>query len=480
MKDLFKSVVVYGLASVMAKIIGIFLMPIYTRVFSPADYGAMAMCTLFTGLFGMFANLNIHSGVARDYYEVNSKDEKRILISTGLWHIVAFSLLVLAVSFLFADTIAEKFLGISEYLNAFKVSLLLIPLSSVFTFFTIMMRFEKRPWQYTLAIGCQLFVQVLVSLVTILVFKWGIVGIFWGMITGQIVAIIFLVIVLHKNFIFAVDFKIIKRILAYSIPTLPAILGSWINDSLNRLVLRKYVSLEAVGYYSIALKIASVFLLFNVAFRNAWGPHYLENLKNKNHKKEFIRIYKSLLVLLSVLVITVTLFSKQILQLLTTKEYIISYQLIGFLCIYYLLLILRQIIGIGPQLARKTIYISISSISGMLVNVILMFILIPKYGVLGAPISLCIGGIVDYILSWYFTSRLYPIDYPKILTIMLISLCLIISFINILIPVNLGFSIIIEIAILSILSVIFRNNIIFLIKFIRNKTGFKFIKKYEI
>jgi hypothetical protein len=49
-----------------------------------------------------------------------------------------------------------------------------------------------------------------------------------------------------------------------------------------------------------------------------------------------------------------------------------------------------------------------------------------------------------------------------------------------LVPINFGTSMIIEIVILSIISIVFRNNIIFLIKSVRHKTGFKFIKKYEI
>ena len=310
MKDLIKSVFIYGFASVMAKFIGVFLMPIYTRVFSPAEYGAVAMCMLFVAIANMFGNLNIHSGVARDYYEAKNIEERRRLISTGFWHIAVFSFVVMIISYVFASEIASKFLGVSEYLNAFKVSLLLIPLASFFSFFTIMMRLKKKPWLFTLVIGCQLLNQIAVSLVTILIFKWGIVGIFWGQISGSSIAIMLLIYILRRNLILSVDFATIKKILAYSVPTLPAILGAWINESLNRFLLLKYLSLDSVGHYTVALKVTSVFILFNVAFRNAWGPHFLENLKKHNHKEEFVRIYKLLLLILSFFVISITLFSK--------------------------------------------------------------------------------------------------------------------------------------------------------------------------
>ena len=82
----FKDFIIYGIASVIAKIIGVFLMPVYTSILSQEDYGAMAMIIACKGIIDLVSNLNIHSGIARDYYETYIDRQK--LVSTGLENVI--------------------------------------------------------------------------------------------------------------------------------------------------------------------------------------------------------------------------------------------------------------------------------------------------------------------------------------------------------------------------------------------------------
>lgn len=81
MLEFIKKFFIYGLASILGKMIAVFLMPIYTDIFSVEEYGVMAVIMGCKGIIDLISNLNIHSGVARDYYEVGK--DKYKLISTG-------------------------------------------------------------------------------------------------------------------------------------------------------------------------------------------------------------------------------------------------------------------------------------------------------------------------------------------------------------------------------------------------------------
>jgi O-antigen/teichoic acid export membrane protein len=192
----------------------------------------------------------------------------------------------------------------------------------------------------------------------------------------------------------------------------------------------KYLSLESIGLYAVALKLASVFALFGVAFRMAWEPFVYNQLNNNDHKRTLVRVYKLVLLFSTVLVICITIFSREILTVLTTEEYVSAYALTGFLCMHVMLTIYRSIIEIGTKIRKQTYYCTIASTVGMAVNFVLLMILVPKYGILGAPVSLCFGGLVAFGLSWHFSNRVYPVDYPKIMTVGMLTFLFLISIIS--------------------------------------------------
>lgn len=433
-----KTVLIYGLAPSIGKFVGIFLIPIYTRVFTPEEYGVIDLVYVIIYLLIVLADLNIYNGVGRYFYSAKSEKEKQIIVSTAFWNEVILSIVILFLSIIFSDKITS-FLSTQEYNAVFLVALLWLPVSCIFTYLCVIMRYEKKPWLFLTASLVQIIVKVSVSLVTILVFKWGMVGIFWGQITGDLFGSILLFIFLKKYIILSWKPKILKKLLHFSVPLVPAVLVIYFNQSFNRFLLIKYLSLESVGLYAIASKISSIFVLIGVAFRMAWEPFLYESLERKDNKNVFIRIYKLMLSFLCIFGIGITLFSKEILSLLTTKEYLPAYPLVGFLSIYSILNILRLIVGVGPKIVKKTIYDSISIVTGVIVNILTLFIFIPKYGIIGAGYSLCLGGLVTLGIYWYFTYKFYPINYPKILTICSICLMFFTAGLNSMFDINLIF-----------------------------------------
>ena len=91
----FKDFFIYGMASLLGKIAAIFLMPLYTNILTKEEYGAMALITSVQGLIGLVSNLNIHSGIARDYYEEGI--DRKNLVSTGFLSILSLSLSIMAI-----------------------------------------------------------------------------------------------------------------------------------------------------------------------------------------------------------------------------------------------------------------------------------------------------------------------------------------------------------------------------------------------
>jgi len=410
MINFFKQFFIYGFASVLGKIAAVFLLPIYTNVLSQNEYGAMALITAAKGIIDLFSNLNIHSGVARDYYE---KDIDRIkLISTGFYSILFFSIIVFVILYTTQQFWIVNVLNVAGYEKSFIVMLLTIPAGSLFSYFAILTRYKQKAVLYSVGTVFQLLIQISLTIYFVVVLRAGIVGVFYGILGGEIVGILFFFF-LNKEFIkISFDKNLLQRILVFSLPTLPAILAGWLDSSLGQILIGKYISVKDVGIYSIALQISSVFLLINTAFGNVWYPYIYENIKNNDFLDNIMRLFKLIVFILSVLAINLSLLSDEIILLLSNKNYIAAGEYLIILTIPMSMTILYWFSVMGASISRKTKYISYAAITGSVVNLGLLIVLLPIYGVIMVPISFGISRIIAYTISSYFTKKELSISFP--------------------------------------------------------------------
>lgn len=414
----FKQFFIYGFASVLGKIAAVFLLPIYTNVLSQNEYGAMALITAAKGIIDLFSNLNIHSGVARDYYE---KEINRIkLISTGFYSILFFSIIVFVILYTTRQFWIVNVLNVAGYEKSFVVMLLTIPAGSLFSYFAILTRYQQKAVLYSLGTVFQLLIQISLTIYFVVVLRTGIVGVFYGILGGEIIGILFFFF-LNKEFIkIRFDKNLLQRILVFSLPTLPAILAGWLDSSLGQILIGKCVSIKNVGIYTVAFQISSVFLLFNIAFGNVWYPYLYESIKNKNFSTDVLRLFNVVASILLILSINISLLSNEIVLLLSNKNYIEAGKYLIILSIPMSITILNWFSIMGPNISRKTKYVSYATIMGSTLNIALIITLLPFYGVIVVPIALGISRIASYFISSYYTKREIQINLPVKPILMLI------------------------------------------------------------
>jgi O-antigen/teichoic acid export membrane protein len=398
-----KQFFIYGFASVLGKIAAVFLLPLYTNVLSQDEYGALAMITAAKGIIDLFSNLNIHSGVARDYYE---KDVDRTkVISTGFFSILFFSLLFMCVMLFTRGFWINKVLNVENYEKAFIFMLFTIPAGSLFSYFAILTRYKQKALAYSLGSLLQLCAQIGLTVFFILAIKTGIVGVFFGMLAGELIGIIYYYSLNSDNIRFTFNIKLLIRVLKYSLPTLPAIAAIWADSNLGQLFIGKYLSLENAGIYSIALRIASVFMFIQQAFGNVWLPFVYENLNKTSFDKDIMRIFNAATVALLLISVNLSALSEYIVLLLSTPEYIDSAILIALLTIPMSVSILAQLANIGPNISRKTKYVSYANISGSVLNLSCLVIFMPIYGIITVPLCLLFSRLIVFLLTIYFTKK---------------------------------------------------------------------------
>lgn len=407
MLKFFKDFLIYGFASVFGKVAAVFLMPIYTGILTTEEYGAMALITSCKGVLDLISNLNIHSGIAREYYEegIDRKD----LVSTGLFSILGISISILVLMILSRNYWEDIVLSLdTKYDIAFILMLISIPAGSLQMYFSILTRYKKKPMLYALGTIIHLTIQIGLSIMGVVVFKIGITGIFLGILLAELFSILFYSFINREYIAFRFKAVYLKCALKFSIPTLPAILAGWLDTSVGQVLIGRFISKSDLGVYSIAVQLSSVFTIISAAFHNVWSPFLYENYSSNTFKTEIRRLFLVMVFLLSMLTLFISIFSKDVVLLLSNKNYSDAAFYLIILTIPMSFYLMFPFASSGVSISRDTKYIGISYIIGSIGNILTLFILIRLLGVFAVPVCLSISRIITY-------SILYKISEKKIM-----------------------------------------------------------------
>jgi len=427
-KDLF----IYGLSSSLVKFITLLLVPIYTRIFAPDVYGVMDLISSIVVITSILGMLQLESAVSRYYFAEKDEYVRKKLVSTAFWAIVLLSLLVFIIMSVFSNSISFLCFKNSNYSIVISIAALIIPVSNLNSFFTVIIRFKKKPLHYMFFQLAQIFATLGLTIFLTIYLKIGIVGVFWGQLLGYSISVLLMMVYLRNEVIFSWSFDSLKKMLYFSLPLVPSVIGGWINSYTNRFVMLGYLSLSEIGLYAVGLKIASVFLLIGSALRMALGPFLWETFENNpKHIEVFRKLQEHFSVFVLMFVAAFTLFSKEIVLILTNSMYLEASQIIGVLSLALTLSnIIDPLTSIGPAITNKTKYNTLVYFISLPVNIGLLFLLVPAFGILGVSVSLLLANLTLLIVGWYNSEKLYYIGFNKFSMFIYLMFCGIVILFN--------------------------------------------------
>ena len=102
-----KDSAIYGVSTAMGRFVHLLLAPILTRIFSPEDYGVIALIQLAIGFATIFGGMNVSSGVGYHFYKADFEKSKNRVLSGGFWVTITISGIISGMLFLFASEVSQ-------------------------------------------------------------------------------------------------------------------------------------------------------------------------------------------------------------------------------------------------------------------------------------------------------------------------------------------------------------------------------------
>lgn len=414
---------IYGLGGAAARAIQFLLLPVYTRVLSPSNYGSLELVYIIAGILAILYGFMIKSGYLRCYFDSQGEEHRRVILGSAFWFTVFSSVVFAAVSFIFAEYIASRIFKFEEgalFIKLITISIAIKALSLVF--YNVLMAQEK-PKEYVMVNVITLFVMMAVTIYMVAGLRWGVGGVLVAQIVAYSVELIILSSLLLRRTIFHYSFAAVKEMLKFSIPLIPLQITAFVLAMSDRFFLQEFRSMDEVGLYSLGYKFAAILPLLTIEPFKAFGPHIFSLIdqpeKCKRLMADFARYYLAASLFLA---LGIAMFSREIILIMSDSGFHSSYRVIYMLCISYVFYGLYSFSCYANNIVKKNWIISLAWLLASIINISLNFYMIPRFGIFGAAGVSVLSYFVLVLCNLIATHKIYPIQYKYSHFIMLLAL----------------------------------------------------------
>jgi len=421
---------IYGLSSIVGRFLNWLLVPVYTNIFMPAEYGVVTEIYAYVTFLMVVMTYGMETGFFR--FAGSEKDINRVY-STSVFSLFTSSTLFIILLWIFSQPVANtlKYSGHPEYI----IWLALIVALDAFTSIPFAkLRHQNRPVRFMALKFINIFTNIGANLFFLLLCPWlikthhlsfieaiyseniGVGYIFISNLIASLVTLIFLIPdILRNSALRSVDFRLLRQMLSYSLPLLIVGFAGMINETLDRILL-KYLSpasvnaMEQVGIYGANYKLAILMTMFVQAFRYAAEPFFFSHAKEQNSKQIYADVLKYFVICCLLIFLGVMLYL-DIVKYFIGKNYHEGLKIVPVLLFANLFLGIIYNLSFWYKLNNMTRYGAYITIFGAAVTLIANFILIPLLGYVGSAWATFICYFLMMIVSWYYGNKFYPVRY---------------------------------------------------------------------
>jgi O-antigen/teichoic acid export membrane protein len=398
----------YTASSVISKLIAVALLPLYTRYLTPADYGAAEV--LVTGVIAasIVIRLGIIEALLRFYYQAG--EDPNEVVRTAFASLLWTTTIGLAIAFPLAGPLSELLLDHSDP-GLMRIAIFGLWVFTMYEFLTALFRLDERAKAYFAFTVANVLVTIPVTVWLVVGEDQGASGLLWGQYGTGALFLAGLVFAQRHRLGVVPDRGLLRRMLRWGLPTMPAELSLYSLNFIDRLLIVRLVGLSDAGLYSLSVKFAQAVNVLVKGFQLAWPPLAYSIEDDDEARRAYAVIVTWFVSVTTFVVAGMWLLSRWIVRALAAPEFFDSYKTIGLVSTGVMLYALYLVLVIVLGRTGRTEFNFPATGAGTVVNIGLNLALLPSMGIVGAGISLVASYAVVLVLMYVFTQRLFAVPY---------------------------------------------------------------------
>lgn len=408
-----KQSAIYGIGNTLAKLSGALLLPLYMVFTTEAEFGLIALFETIGQFLLAFTAFGAKGGLSRFYYECDSKSQKSFFF-TSLVFITITSLICTILCFVATTSWTAEIFRIevsTETLKYFSIAVFGLIMAEVPY---IAMRLQQKAKQQTIHRCVNVIMTIAFTYIYLRVFDLGIKGVFMAQATANTLTLVGLLPCIRQNCIAKINTKQLSESIKYGMPLAISNVITIVLTLSDRHILNQLRSLEEVGEYSLAYKIANIIQMVVVtSFITSYTYFYYKSLNDTTLKQTHRNIFRLFIIAMTTIGFGLVAFRHETIFIVSLgKEgYFDSAVLIPYLVIGLLISGIRQIFTLPLTKLKLTKYISLVSISIAIINILLNFAFIPTFGKLGASFTTSIAQLAGCIVFYFMLKQKGEADF---------------------------------------------------------------------
>lgn len=426
LKRLAGETAVYGLGTIVPRLLNYFLVPFYTRIFDENAYGQITELYAWVAITMVVLTYGMETAFFR--FANKEKNPKKVF-NTATTSLLITSLAFIGVVALFLKDIstAIKYEGNSEYIIILAIIVAIDAFTSLpFAYLRFMNKAKRFSFIKITSVVVNIFFNFLFLLIIpkalgedvndLIIYKNSelIVFVFIANLLSTITSLLLLAPEL-KTFKFHIDRVLFNKLLAYGLPILIIGFAGMINEVSDKILLKyllpKDIDAQAqIGIYGANYKLAILMALFIQMFRYAAEPFFFAESDKKNAKETYSKVMTYFVIFTLFIFLGVTLF-------IDIFKYFIGPNFWAGLMIVPIILAAKLFLGVfynlsvWYKLTNKTLYGATIAVTGAIITIVLNIILIPKYGFVGSAWANFFCYLSMMLISFLWGRKIYKVNY---------------------------------------------------------------------
>jgi O-antigen/teichoic acid export membrane protein len=398
----------YTAANILSKLIAVALLPLYTRYLAPADYGVAEVLFAAVVAASIVVRFGVIEAVLRFYYKAGEDPDRVVAASFAalFWFATAAALIALP----FAAPLSEALLD-QRAPDLMRIAIAGLWVATLHEYLLTLFRLEERARAFFAVTIANVIAAIALTVALVVGADEGARGLLLGSYVSGGLFVLGLIVVHWQRLSLDPDPPLLRRMLRFGLPTMPAELSLYALNFVDRIIIIRTLGAAEAGLYALAIKFAQGVNILARGFQLAWPPLAYSIEDDDEARRVYARVVTLFLAACALVVAGLWLFARWIARALAAPEFFESYEAVGLIsaaiALYALYMVQLVILG---RTGRTELNFP-ATFAALLVNVVLNLLLVPPLGIVGAGLALVASYLVVVALMYGFTQRLFPVPY---------------------------------------------------------------------
>ena len=402
---------VYLIGGLFIGLGNILLIPLYTRTLGPREFGVYALLDVTVLLVVTVTALKMDVSYLKWFADTEASRHKALLSSmlfTGLAMSAAGGTALYAL-------VRSRAGGQWLQQPAHNFAWMLVPIVILENLQALLftdLRARRMAWQYSSVAVVRLLVVVAASIYFLSARHMGLYGLFLGRLVGDAAAFLHLTTFCLRSIVFRISPGLIRPMIWFGLPLVWSVFAVMLQDASGRYFLSRYSSMEQVGFLGAAVKIGAIFqVLIANPFGIAWGGVLFQVAKETHARIIFSTIFNYVCLLTLGVALILSLFGSTLLHIFAPPAFYSALVILPFIFLVRSMNVIEQPASTGIYVSGRTGLLAISYTVALGVNLVLLRLLAPGYGLLGTAVAWLCGATVVPALFLYFGQPRYRLQF---------------------------------------------------------------------